>query len=513
LLDSAKVELLGKPLPELRRWARREALQAAHEYTSQWVSIPAIDPAAAANWFVSGHQPTLYHPGVWVKNFFVGEYARRTGGIGLNLVVDNDLCGSSSLRVPVGTRREPRIESIAFDAPRAPLPWEETRILDRSLFESFSERVGAALAPWHVVPLLKDLWPAVTRFSERSSRIADCFTAARNQCERRWGCANLELPLSRVCEREPFLWFAVHMLANASRFREVHNRSLVEFRKANRIRSRNHPVPELREENGACEVPFWMWREGESRRHRVFVARLGEELELSDGGRQVFARIPLSQDQEPAEAITALRNLAVAGIRLRTRALSTTLFARLCLADLFLHGIGGAIYDEMTDRICERFYGVQPPGYLTVSATLHLPLGNWDAAAGDDIRLRSRLRELEFHAEQHLPEEAAGAASDLLAEKRRLIEEQQAVTMARREGIRSAGDGTPGIERYQALKAVNRKLAEHVGPKRERLLAELAETERQQAVNALLCDREYSLGLFPAEKLQSYLERIRRFSL
>ena len=49
------------------------------------------------------------------------------------------------------------------------------------------------------------------------------------------------------------------------------------------------------------------------------------------------------------------------GLRLRPRALVTTMYARLMLADLFLHGIGGAKYDQLTDLIIRQFFDVQPP--------------------------------------------------------------------------------------------------------------------------------------------------------
>ena len=55
--------------------------------------------------------------------------------------------------------------------------------------------------------------------------------------------------------------------------------------------------------------------------------------------------------------IDAWRSLEAHGFKIRTRALTTTMFARLFLADLFIHGIGGGIYDELTDRIIERYYG------------------------------------------------------------------------------------------------------------------------------------------------------------
>ena len=49
---------------------------------------------------VTGHQPELFHPGVWVKNFATAAIARAHGGLGLNLIVDNDLPKSASIRVP-----------------------------------------------------------------------------------------------------------------------------------------------------------------------------------------------------------------------------------------------------------------------------------------------------------------------------------------------------------------------------------------------------------------------------
>ena len=51
------------------------------------------------------------------------------------------------------------------------------------------------------------------------------------------------------------------------------------------------------------------------------------------------------------------------GVRLRPRALITTMFARLVLSDIFIHGIGGAKYDQVTDAIVRRFFAVEPPEY------------------------------------------------------------------------------------------------------------------------------------------------------
>ena len=52
----------------------------------------------------------------------------------------------------------------------------------------------------------------------------------------------------------------------------------------------------------------------------------------------------------------------------------TTMYLRFYLSDLFIHGIGGAKYDELTDEIIRRFFGIEPPRYLTATATIRLPI-------------------------------------------------------------------------------------------------------------------------------------------
>lgn len=63
-----------------------------------------------------------------------------------------------------------------------------------------------------------------------------------------------------------------------------------------------------------------------------------------------------------------------AGLCIRPRALMTTLFLRYVMADLFLHGIGGGIYDALTDEIATRVWGVERLPMMVASASLHLPI-------------------------------------------------------------------------------------------------------------------------------------------
>src|SRR5205823_1068847 len=143
------------------------------------------------------------------------------------------------------------------------------------------------------------------------------FVAARRTLERQWGCHNLELPLSRLCRSDSFARFALHLLANLERFHHIYNDVLRRHRQEHRIRSKNHPVPDLAEADGWRELPFWAWRTG--RRARLFARRLGPRLQLRYGA-ETLPDLPAPDD--PA-ALTAWRELQEAGYKIRSRALTT----------------------------------------------------------------------------------------------------------------------------------------------------------------------------------------------
>ena len=102
---------------ELVAATRREVLTVATEYTSSYRDVSR--PTNTAEWIsapiiMGGHQPDLFHPGVWLKNFAIDAYARRLGGTAINLIVDTDYCRSTSVGVPVGPPDSARLEYVPF---------------------------------------------------------------------------------------------------------------------------------------------------------------------------------------------------------------------------------------------------------------------------------------------------------------------------------------------------------------------------------------------------------------
>ena len=71
---------------------------------------------------MAGHQPELFHPGVWVKNFALTGVAGRIGAIPFNLVVDNDAVKSTSIHFPAPSARAlPRVGAVRLPGRRRAL--------------------------------------------------------------------------------------------------------------------------------------------------------------------------------------------------------------------------------------------------------------------------------------------------------------------------------------------------------------------------------------------------------
>jgi hypothetical protein len=505
------VTVLGRPLADLRRLAREEALTAATRFVGRVFNLSVnswqIENLPHVPLIASGHQPELFHPGVWAKNFLLDDLAKSTGGIGLHLIVDNDAITSTSIAVPVGLREQPRIEQISFDSDATSVPWEEAPLQDESLFCSFPDRVAAALSCWPIEPILPTIWPAaiarLTNTAEQPRpRLFELLSTVRHEAERRAGLNSLELPISQLCETETFAWFACSLLSDPQRTHTVYNQVVAEYRRINRVRNRQRPVPDLRiRANGDwLEFPFWVWQAGDSQRGRLFVRATKNEIQLANG-ETVIASLPQPLFNMAESAVAQLRALSSRGWKLRPRALTTTLFARVFLADAFLHGIGGAKYDEMTDRLIARLFGVAPPSYLTVTATHRLPIGGWNVTPSDIAALKHRLWDFEHNPERHFStnwrQEGVGIeATALLTEKQRLIAEQQTQDSLDFHDPQRASR-VENDQRRRRFQEINRQLASRASETRSALTTDLQDAQRQLAANSILRHREYAFCLFP----------------
>lgn len=483
----------GRRRSQLAAAARQQLLEEAGQYSRAYRDVEVASDAATI--FLAGHQPELFHPGVWFKNFVLGRLAAAHHGVGVNLLIDNDLVEQPGIRVPGGTIDLPTLETILYDTPNAAMPWEERPILDSQRFESFGAAVCTQIAPLVDRPAVCSMWPLVVERARATGNLGLSLAQGRHRLEGAWGLETLELPLSRLCGFEAFHWFVAHLLAELPRFQRIYNDSLLEYRRAARIRSRSHPVPELATAGDWLEAPFWIWQTEQPRRRRLFVARDAAGLRLGDrNGLEVS--VPHAADGDAANTVEALAALAARGVKLRPRALLTTMFARLILGDVFFHGIGGAKYDELTDLIVRRFFGVEPPELVVVSATLRLPIERPRLEPDAVQRIERQLRELHLQPEKHLPERFPSAAE---------AEQAARLVCEKSDWIAQRPARGEGRQRHEAIERINAALQPWMTARRAALLEERERVERQLRAEHVLAWREYAFCLYPERTLRDFL--------
>jgi hypothetical protein len=482
-LAGAPVVIDGIPLPDLRRHAVRECLRAAQSYLhGSGVSVP--DHADSV--VLAGHQPELFHAGVWVKSFALNGLARTSGSVPLNLIVDNDTAKGTSVRVPVWDADPAgvRLASVPFDHFAGEVPYEERGVVDDALFNSFPDRVADLTRPWEFEPILSSFWPDVLR--HRTPLMGERFAAARRALERRWGCTNLELPLSALCRTDAFLHFARAILADLPAFGAVYNEQVNAYRRRHAIRSRHHPVPDLAADGDWLEAPFWAWRSGAGRRGRLFVRRAGDRLHIRAGDDEL-GRLPAHGDLGP------WRHLADDGVNVRTRALTTTLFARLVLGDLFVHGIGGGLYDELTDDIIRGCYHIEPPAFVVFTGTLHLPLPRFPADAGRLNEAGRRVRDLYWNPQRHLTVDdlARPDVRSAVAERNRWERVEPREQVER-------------LWRFQRLRELTERLRPCVASQLASARRRRDTFAREMAANGVLSRRDFAFCLFPEATIRPF---------
>jgi hypothetical protein len=493
----------GRSARVLRSAVRQEVLTAARRFLGRHgLSVPdsagAVTSGTECPLIVTGHQPELFHPGVWIKNFATAAIAGAAGGVGLNLIVDNDIPKSSSIVVPVIDQGNIRLNRVEFDRWGGDAPFEDSPVLDEERFSSFAGRVRSLLGDAVPDPLIDEFWPRVLKRRAEARTHGLRFSLARRELEASWGVANLEVPLSEVCETDGFYWFISHLLAQLPRYREIHNRSLDDYRAAHGIRSKNHPVAALARQGEWLEAPFWIWRAEQPRRRALLVRQRSQEMDLRIAGEDdVLLVLPLAPEREACCAVERLRSLKHEAVRLRTRALTTTMFSRFMLGDLFIHGIGGAKYDELGDEISRRFFGTEPAGFLTVSMTLWLGMPI-DAARPEDLaRVERDLRDLRFNPDRHLSEPANAEVRNLIRARQEAI--AASVTSRRQRKARRL-----------AIRRCNEALQSWVRGLNDRLNEVRAAISRRLRWNRFARNREFSFVLHSAAGLRHGMLQVYR---
>ncbi len=482
-LAAATVPIGEVALHAWRRQARAETLALAWAYTRS-LGVPVASagpPDAAADadlLLATGHQPVFVHPGIWIKVLAMSRLV-PPGGVGFHCVVDTDALEVVAADVPavadgrlvrtqvVLARADPDVPVEAMPAP-SPDAWRaflaeidgRMRTLDAPEVLAGWERARALPPP-----------PA-------SDGLAGAVTWARRTLE--GPRPYVDLPVSHLHRTGAFRRFCWAIVREARRFAQVHNAQLDAYRQHYGVRTIAQPFPDLLVDDRRVETPFWIVQEGRRRPLLVEVAT----------GRLLADDVPVGRiPDDPDDA-------AFAALPVRPRAMTLTAFVRLGVADLFVHGLGGGRYDRATDAIVRAFFGIAPPPYATVTATLWLPFADAGQAADERRRLHRLLLDLRHNPDRFLP------AHD--GPHRALVEEKWA--LIRRL---DRGEARTRRERRQAtarIREINTILQVQVADRVAAVQDALRRLDRLARDAEVTTARTYPFVLFPVEAVERLVD-------
>lgn len=470
-----RFEVAGEPYATVRTRARRDAFERAKEFCDR-LGIPSAPASPEGAVVATGHQPGLYHPGVWIKDFALQSLAREAPAAAIDVVVDTDGFTAVEIVSPCMTPGIARCRQyLAIGTTDG--SYFGASVPDQSSIETFvtatAENVASLSAP-SIVRHFESFAANLREVAPSARNLAELITAARRRYEAPAGTDYLELPVTEFVGGEAFSLFLFDLVRERHRFAEAYNSALADFRVLTNTRSSAQPFPDLAIEANSVELPFWIIIDGV--RSALWVRDSGDGMELWSESLE-----PVPVPEEPASLVTLL---AERDVLIAPKALALTMFVRLFLCDLFIHGVGGGRYDRVTDDVIRRFYGVEPPAFVVASLTMYLPLGAHVVGPDEVAAAKERVNRLTHNPDALLDEVSFDDQSErehargLAMEKARLV-----VEIAQPDADKKSLGAR--------IRSVNEELASILAPLRESFEADVARLETQMQASEIFTDRSY----------------------
>jgi len=406
---------------------------------------------------------------------------------GVDLVVDHDAPNAFSLQTPaIADDHLLTTREIPFGQAAPGSVYEGRPALDREAVDAVRGELTDALGERFEASVMPAYLDGLTARADATDAV-DQHLAGRAAIDAALAADLREFRVSRIFGGH----FVADLLLEADRFRAAYNDSLADYRQNEHVRSPNRPLPDLGRDGQRIEAPLWVYRP-RRRRRRLWIERRAERIDICADASAIGTIGADDLTRDPDAALAELLPWVI-----RPRALTLTLWARLLVCDLFVHGIGGAKYDRITDGIFRRYYRVDPPPYTCVSATLRLPLPRQPSRPADLHAARHRVRDWRYNPHRYMPDPPA----DLLAERSGLIRESDRLRAAR----------GPRVQRratFLAIRRINARLTDGHPDIGRNLAARLARAQRELESNRIADGREYFYALQPRDRLAALAGRL-----
>jgi hypothetical protein len=491
----AENKSLSETLPN-KTESRNELLAIARHYTRVLGDCSCPD-IVSDNIIATGHQPTWHHCGIVAKDLAACKFAQAVGGTALHLVLDHDICDTALMLPEQDASGCWHFRKVEIEPEQHNIPVELRLPPGEAQLRTFLETVVSA----HPERFWSSIWPECRGLANnqppRFGSVADLITYLQCVLKGALGLEMLYLPVSQLCESTAFVDFVVFVISNASAFAGCYNEGVATQTDVGRSRG-TKAIARLAfdKPTGRIELPFWLISPGGTRTSLYVSSENSDNIRIGTASAEL-GELDARQTGNKAHQLKNI--LKEHGYLLRPKAVSLTLFVRLFLADLFVHGVGGASYEPVTDHVIERFYRIRPPRFAVATCTMRLSLAGPAGSARQDIfGLKHRLRRVKHNPEEYIAELALAAepVASLVQSKKELI-------------VKAADPAAPTALRrtaWNSLSIINSRLYEYARDTAKMLEREVGQAEKSRASDEVRTSRNLFFGLFPEQRLRALVE-------
>ncbi len=464
---------------------------------------------------LSGHQPVFFHPGLWAKCLAASTLAEAVQGVACHQVTDTALPPEYLHYMPeVEENGKARRKILEFYTgkemkqqeritPYCFLPAPDHAALEKILKDA------AVYAPDTVKANIKFYEDKLLKELKKEATWDDFHLSMMKILDDLCGTRRYYLEASKLWTTQPFYHFTSQWLLNLPELNDDYNQALNEFRKKYGITHDLTPMPNLKFENWWFEIPFW----GVTRNQR-------QSLWAKNDGKHIVLKIKGGDGTHSLAVDNLEQELSVLNLSIWPKAIPQTLFCRMYLCDFFIHGMGGAVYEEVGDALFTKFFKLKPLSFGVATATY---LVDPEASRG--------LEEVARHEEQILWWERALAQNpEYLFTKREAWEKElpsfiqagfkhcfanaylRNLAETKGKWVTALQNPTYKTEASYKIKEINHVLYEGLAEATQALEKGLLDIEKVKQPRDVLSHREYPFFCYAPEVFTQMKEKIREMA-
>lgn len=451
----------------------------------QETGLSAVDESKKV--VATGHQPTIFYPGLLAKNVFAAEIAEEAETKPVNFFVDTDIA-EFNVPVPlqtnndfekkyVGLRNPYNYVYSAFDPP-------ETEV--HNFFQQMSTALDT-LSDSEITEAFIRFKSTFFQFYNETKQFLETLHRMRDDFQyNKLGIGFSNFFISEISDTRAYTNYVLYIIEHIEDFQKAYNQAI-----ENNKNGDYQPVKFLASEDGWYEIPFWLVKY--QQRYPVFVKKRKKAIEFSSASAN--EKISIDTDAEEDQVVEQLQE----ALTLYPKATTLTLMIRLFLCDVFVHGTGAVEYEKVNDDFLKLFFPMQEtPAFCTATGDFYLPLTDFPSdyhhLKNDYEKKKNWLKEVKRNPEDFLDGEKA--------EKYKAEKIELAKNLAREK------DSRKRKEIHRQLESVNEKMLTELEPQIHHLNSTLNYYTKILDKKEVLYERTYPYFLYP----EGYLtrERIRQ---